>query len=137
MPIKDLSVLLQQMTPIIEKETYFICRTNSPDPELLAKARGMFMETEGTTLILAEADMPEQITRSGPQALITLGVNSDLDAVGLLATIATALARHNISINVISAFTHDHLFVPKARATEAIRILHDLQIGRAQERTAT
>jgi hypothetical protein len=58
--------------------------------------------------------------------LITLTVHSSLSAVGLLATIAQALAAQNISVNVVSAYFHDHLFVPQAQAEAAIACLQQL-----------
>jgi hypothetical protein len=46
--------------------------------------------------------------------------------VGLLATIAQALAAQNISVNVVSAYFHDHLFVPEGQAEAAIACLQEL-----------
>ena len=57
--------------------------------------------------------------------VITLTVHSDLHAVGLLAAIATRLAAHGISLNVVSAYFHDHLFVPVERAQEALEVLRE------------
>lgn len=59
-------------------------------------------------------------------AMITLSVHSSLEAVGFLAAIATRLASHGISVNPVSAFYHDHLFVPVAQAETAIALLHEL-----------
>lgn len=59
-------------------------------------------------------------------SLITLNVNSDLAAVGFLAAITPALAQAGISVNVVSAYYHDHLFVPEGKAKEALKILQKL-----------
>ncbi|GAB6059235.1 hypothetical protein JCM31598_23520 [Desulfonatronum parangueonense] len=48
----------------------------------------------------------------GIKHCITLEVRSSLSAVGFLALITTRLARAGISVNPLSAFHHDHLFVP-------------------------
>jgi hypothetical protein len=61
-----------------------------------------------------------------PCRLISLTVHSDLAAVGLLAAIASALAAEGISVNAISAFYHDHLFVPCDRVEDALACLHRL-----------
>jgi hypothetical protein len=55
-------------------------------------------------------------------AMITLTVHSDLAAIGFLAAITRKLADGGISVNPVSAFYHDHLFVPweKRDATMAI-----------------
>ncbi|MGL6341627.1 MAG: ACT domain-containing protein, partial [Waterburya sp.] len=36
------------------------------------------------------------------------------------------LAEHGISVNPISAYYHDHLFVPASRAQEAMELLQEL-----------
>jgi hypothetical protein len=40
--------------------------------------------------------------------------------------ITTALAEAGISCNAVSAFYHDHLFVPYDRAREAVTVLRGL-----------
>lgn len=57
---------------------------------------------------------------------ITLTVHSDLAAVGLLATVTQVLATAGISVNAISAYYHDHLFVPCDRADDAMACLQTL-----------
>ncbi|HUI76634.1 MAG TPA: ACT domain-containing protein [Bryobacteraceae bacterium] len=49
------------------------------------------------------------------------------DAVGLLARITAQLAEHGISVNAVSAYYHDHLFIPEDRAEEAVGLLKELQ----------
>ncbi len=88
-----------------------------------------FSEDEGTTLILPV----EQAEKSGMEATyrcrqITLNVNSSLAAVGFMAAITTRLAEHGISVNPVSAFHHDHLFVPADTADESMEALRSLQI---------
>jgi uncharacterized protein len=62
--------------------------------------------------------------------MITLRIHSSLEAVGFLARIAAELARLGISVNVVSAFHHDHLFVPAGRAEEAMAALRALAAAR-------
>jgi hypothetical protein len=57
--------------------------------------------------------------------MITLTVQSSLEAVGFLAAITTKLATHGISVNAISAYYHDHLFVPADKAEIAMRLLQE------------
>ncbi|TIM21889.1 MAG: ACT domain-containing protein, partial [Mesorhizobium sp.] len=56
----------------------------------------------------------------------TLNIHSSLEAVGFLAAITTRLAAAEIGVNPVSAFYHDHLFVPVDRAEEAIDVLRRL-----------
>ncbi|MGB3200326.1 MAG: ACT domain-containing protein [Nodosilinea sp.] len=124
----DLSQLLATMQPLRREGTYVFCTLaiGSPaDPSL--DPLGLFQEAEGTTLILERS----QADRAGLPydavfALITLTVHSSLEAVGFLAAIATRLARHGISVNPVSAFYHDHLFVPVTQAEMALALLHKL-----------
>jgi ribosomal protein S18 acetylase RimI-like enzyme len=62
-----------------------------------------------------------------PSVWITLGVRSDLAAVGFLAVITARLAAKSISVNVVSACGHDHLFVPVAAAEETLAVLASLE----------
>lgn len=87
----------------------------------------IFREREGTTLVLRR----EEAERAGlshqfASRLITLSVHSSLDAVGFLAAITARLAEAGISVNAVSAFYHDHLFVPEHRADEALSLLQKM-----------
>ena len=52
--------------------------------------------------------------------------HSSLEATGLTATFATALAKGNISCNVVAAYYHDHIFVAKKDAERAMEALKKL-----------
>lgn len=87
----------------------------------------LFREHEGTTLIVLE----DQAKAAGLEAIfrcrkITLNIHSSLEAVGFLAAITARLARAGMGVNPVSAFYHDHLFVPADRAEEAMELLRDL-----------
>jgi len=58
--------------------------------------------------------------------MITLNIHSSLEAVGFLAAITTRLASAGMGVNPVSAFYHDHLFVPADRADEAMALLTQL-----------
>jgi uncharacterized protein len=57
-----------------------------------------------------------------------LTVHSSLNAVGFLAAVTTQLAEAGISLNAVSAFYHDHLFVPHDRADEALALLQNMSM---------
>jgi len=60
---------------------------------------------------------------------ITLTVHSSLAAVGLTAAVATKLASHDISANVVAAYYHDHIFVPAEKAESALLALKELGVA--------
>ena len=82
----------------------------------LGDAFAMIREAEGVTIV-----------RPGEGwARITLNIHSSLEAVGLTAAVAAALAARGISANMIAAVHHDHVFVPWERREEAMTALREL-----------
>lgn len=124
----NLTVLLMSMRPILCEYEYVFCTVNSQFDDDYRKYEpiGIFHEEEGITLILRRdradaAAMPyTSVFRK-----ITLSVHSSLDAVGFLAAITRKLADAGMSVNPVSAYYHDHLFVPASRAEDAMRLLHE------------
>jgi len=87
----------------------------------------LFQEAEGMTLILSKDEAVAcDLSYEFPCRMITLEVHSSLEAVGFLARITTALARHGMGVNPVSAYFHDHLFVPDGKEQEALTVLKDL-----------
>ncbi|WFU84721.1 ACT domain-containing protein [Bradyrhizobium sp. CIAT3101] len=122
---RDLDALLNNMKPELQPGTFVFCSIapNAPIPAAL-NPRLTFREQEGTTLVvLREEAEAAGLPYAFPSSLITLTVHSALDAVGFLAAITARLAKAGISVNAVSAFHHDHLFVPVDRADEAITML--------------
>jgi hypothetical protein len=125
---RDLVALLRDMKPELHEGIFMFC-TLADDAELPATIKPLltFREAEGTTLVIRQKEaerlgLPHQFA----SRLITLTVHSSLDAVGFLAAITARLAGAGISVNAVSAFYHDHLFVPEHRAEEAMRLLQDM-----------
>jgi hypothetical protein len=122
----NLAVLLSSMNPILQAHEYVFCSLDEKINKnwLQLSPIGMFREKEGLTLILNrdQADKAN-IPYTSTFKMITLSVHSSLDAVGFLATITSKLAEKGISVNPISAYYHDHLFIPVSRATEAMELL--------------
>ncbi len=93
---------------------------------MMPKALGTFREEEGLSLIVPFSCAEEGGIDTVPFSRITLQVHSDLAGVGLTAAVSAALADGGIACNVVAAFHHDYLFVPKDRAQDALEILRDL-----------
>lgn len=86
-----------------------------------------FLENEGISLILRRVEADEKgIHYNSVFKMITLKVHSSLEAVGFLAKITGELAKHQISVNPVSAYYHDHLFIPISKAEEALIILKQM-----------
>lgn len=121
----NLTTLLQSLQPELDPREFGVVALPSdlPLPPSL-RPIGWFEEAEGQTLIAtADALAEAGFQQPGGWARITLTVHSSLEAVGLTAVIATALAREGISANVVAAFYHDHVFVPWDRRHDAVAIL--------------
>jgi hypothetical protein len=89
----------------------------------------MFKESEGITLILPkEIAVEKSLCQEDEKtwAMISLTVHSSLEAIGFLAIISKHLADNEISVNVVSAYYHDHLFVLSEDAEKALNLLKDL-----------
>ena len=127
--IVELDRLLAAIDPLLDDGEYVFCTlpgrvADHCELEQLAT----FREAEGLTLVLPVATAQRAgLVFSGRYRRITLTVHSSLDAVGLTAAVAEALAARGISVNVVAAYYHDHLFVPAARADEALRALQTLR----------
>ena len=110
--------------------TLFFCSISWQDQSqslLLLNPIASFQENEGLTLVLPRDTAEKQgIDCSGIFCCITLDVHSSLEAVGLTAAVAGTLTDHGISANVIAAFYHDHIFVQKERAADALQALEKL-----------
>lgn len=125
---RNLDTLLRTMAPELQDGVFVFCTvdTHHDIPAELTPLM-LFREREGITLIVRREDaeqagLPYQFVAR----LITLSVLSALDAVGFLAAVTTCLAGAGISVNAVSAFHHDHLFVPEAQAEQAMRVLEEM-----------
>ena len=128
-PESDIALLLAGMRPVlIEGEFVYamVADLRGIEPK---DTLGVFQEGEGTTLICSRAYADRTGLRyEGCFRQITLSVYSSLQAVGFLAAVSGALAHGGIPCNAVSAFHHDHLFVPSEQASKAIDILSALSV---------
>ena len=126
--IADLDTLLKSMQPKLDPRQFlFITLRGDIAPSLLSEAVMVFRESEGITLVLpAETARENSLDAAFPCKMITSNVHSDLAAVGFLAAILPRLASAGMGVNPVSAFFHDHLFVPADRAADALTILQEL-----------
>lgn len=128
MAITNLAKLIKNMNPeLIDKGFVFCTVSQEKFDELDLNPIMTFKEKEGITLIIKKEIAEEKsLSYEGEWDMITLNVNSDLEAVGFLAKITKALAEAEISVNAVSAYYHDHLFVPSTKSEKALNILKNL-----------
>ena len=127
MTVKDTTAMIAGMTPVLDPGDWVFCAVTGT-ATIPADAFAVIQEAEGTTLILPQATAQSGgYDSSAVMRKITLQVNSDLEGVGLTAAVATALAAQNIPCNVVAGFYHDHIFVPKTDAGQALGALQDVQ----------
>lgn len=119
---RDLGRLLAGLAPSARPVPYVVVETDADVP-----AAAIIIEDEATTKIVeqtvAEAN---SLTYSFVAAWITCTVESDLEAVGMTATISRALADAGIACNVLAGSRHDHLLVPWHRRDDALAVLSGL-----------
>lgn len=128
----DLSMLLETLR-VYRREGVWRFETIDKDEaswaELvtLREARNiamLFQETEGLSVILSALDTTPRENR---WVWLELSVFSDLQAVGFLAKVATALADAGVPCNAVAAYHHDHIFVPELKADIAIAAIESLR----------
>ncbi len=124
---KNLEILLKSAEPEHNPGEYVFCKVDSFDGINTDKIVMMFKEREAITLIASRESADELgFEYSSIFSWITLTVHSSLDAVGLTAAFATALAKSNISCNVVAGFYHDHIFVGVKDLEQAMVVLRNL-----------
>lgn len=127
-PVSNLAELLQTMQPSLNEGVYVFASVPPDTDTRSLEPIATFREAEGLTLIVEE----QRALKAGLPVLfraawITLTVHSDLQAVGLTAAVAAALAQAHISCNVVAAAFHDHIFVPVESGGDALAALQQLQ----------
>lgn len=109
------------MRPELHDGEFVFCSADKFIPDAMM----CFREAEGVTVIL-EKGRADQLGLKYEfiAAWITLTVYSSLEAVGLTAAFSTRLADAGISCNVVAGFYHDHIFVNRADAANAMNVLN-------------
>lgn len=123
----SLTPLLRSMKPQLNDGAYVFCSLSDAAQLGGLQPLGSFQEAEGLTVILLRPQAEQlRLPYSYVAAWLTLHVHSALEAVGLTAAVASALAQAGISCNVIAGFYHDHLFVAHADGARALAVLQQL-----------
>ena len=128
----NLEKLLATMEPALQDGTFVFA--HFPESHVSAAKEcciQFFQEDEGMAAILRKEDAARLGIKAVYESrMITLTIHSSLEAIGFLAIITTKLAAAGISVNPVSAFYHDHLFVPVDKADQTMELLHALSDSR-------
>lgn len=120
--------MLRGMRPHCDGESYvYVSLPSAKAQEFADNALMLFREEEGVTLILTSEHAKAAGLSAGERfAKISLAVFSSLQAVGLTAAVSAALAKANISANMVAGHHHDHVFVPHSDGEAALAVLQKL-----------
>ncbi|MFF9011567.1 ACT domain-containing protein [Streptomyces sp. NPDC014870] len=123
---RNLTRLIAGMRPELNPGRYVFTTVDGPAPAGVVPVVTV-AEQEGVTLVVRQEEADAAgLAYDYVAGWITLRVHSALDAVGLTAAVATALADAGLSCNVVAGFHHDHLFVEHAGAERALAVLRGI-----------
>lgn len=128
---KDLRTLIENMEPELSDGEFAFAAIKEGSRDISPlRPWAIIRETEGTTVILESSSATAHgIPFESSYKRITLKIHSSLNAVGLTAAVATALAEVGISANVVAGYYHDHVFVKSEDGERALDVLQKLARG--------
>jgi uncharacterized protein len=131
----DLNRLRRTMAPRLDDRTFVYCCFDDFALPMGLAALCTVREDEGLTAIVDKREAERcDLAHVFESRLITLTVQSALDAVGFLALVTSRLAAAGIACNAVAGYHHDHLLVPSARAGDAMDVLRALASDRVAAR---
>ncbi|KAG7192392.1 uncharacterized protein KQ657_001791 [Scheffersomyces spartinae] len=128
--LTNLNAILATLDPVLGESPYVFASLKNDTTVDVTSLDPLFTfkEEEGTTVIVHQ-DVADKMSLEYLVVFnqITLKVHLSLEAIGLTASIATELTKHQISCNVVAGYYHDHIFVPTAKSQQALEALKELQ----------
>ena len=117
----DLGRILASLA-VRQRDGVFVFVSVPPgDPLPDVPIAAMVSESEGTSVVLGrDAAEAAGLPYEFESAWLTLTTHTSLEAVGVTASLTTALAMRNIACNVIAGFHHDHVLVPIDQVDDAL-----------------
>ncbi|WP_299847258.1 ACT domain-containing protein [uncultured Roseovarius sp.] len=126
----NLNKLIASLSAVLVEGLYVFVTVQADQRPKDLVPRMSFEEAEGTTLIILKSQAEKHgLPYEFPCRMITLNIHSSLEAVGFMARIASELAKHEMGVNPVSGFFHDHIFVPDGREGDAMKALQQLAMA--------
>lgn len=123
----NLETLIRNMEPVLNTGDYVFCTVEEFSGISHNDVLFLFREKEAITIVVSKGYADTKGWKyNAVFSWISLTIHSSLEAVGLTAAFSTALAKQNISCNVVAAYYHDHIFVKKEDAGKAMDALKKL-----------
>lgn len=123
----DLDLLLASASPALASGHWVFVTVRDFGEAAGLDPLGVFREDEAITVICSrERAVDAGLEFEGTYRQITFQIHSSLQAVGFVAAIAAALAAAGVPCNAVAAYYHDHVFVPEAKAAQAMQVLSSL-----------
>lgn len=120
--LTELDEILRTLSPSVRAGAFVYVVTDLPLP-----SHASVVEREGGSLVVEQAVADEAgLDYESTFAWITLQVRSSLQAVGLTATVSSALAEKGVPCNMLAGYHHDHILVPSDRVVDALAVLQAL-----------
>ena len=122
----DLKKILESIDPYLVDESFIFMTTDQSLSSISNTLNPIasFKEKEGLSIVITQATADKNaITYDSVFSCISLGVHSSLESYGLISTISKELTQNNISTNIFSGYYHDHIFVQRDKAHEALEII--------------
>ena len=124
----DLDAMLADLSVVRRPGAFAWVVVEETTAAVLAVARAVVREEQGTTVVLAVEDAERLgLDVEFVSAWLTLAVQSSLEAVGLTAAFSRVLADAGIACNVVAGVHHDHLLVPVDRVDDAVAAIERLR----------
>lgn len=118
---------MAELTLFLAPERFAVCRLppTSPIPPLPVTASlvSLTLTPEELSLIVPEYAAPQDAQVSGGWRALRVAGTLDFSLTGILASLATPLAKVGVSIFAVSTFDTDYLLVPDASLEQALSVL--------------
>ena len=120
----NLSILIKNMQPVLQEGDYVFTLVEDIRTLNLEEILFYFREKDEITVVVKrEYADAQKLSYNYVSGWITLNIHSSLEAVRLTAVFSTFLAKEGISCNAVAALYHDHIFITKADAANALETL--------------